>query len=90
VVLQWARANGCPWNEQVCTYAAQGGHLEVLQWARTNGSPWNDATCYWAAQSGHLEVLKWVIANGCPYNRDRLRGIPRVKEWLAAGLFNAV
>jgi len=30
-VLQWARANGCPWDEDTCTSAAQGGHLEVLQ-----------------------------------------------------------
>ena len=36
-VLQWARANGCPWDEEVCTFAARGGRLEVLQWARANG-----------------------------------------------------
>ena len=40
-VLQWARANGCPWDQRTCAYAATGGHLEVLQWARANGCPWN-------------------------------------------------
>jgi hypothetical protein len=30
-VLQWARANGCPWDESTCAQAAAGGHLEVLQ-----------------------------------------------------------
>src|SRR5437899_1988986 len=36
-LINWARANGCPWNERTCEQAAEGGHLEVLQWARTNG-----------------------------------------------------
>ena len=38
-VLQWARANGCPWDEKTCSSAARGGHLEVLEWARANGFP---------------------------------------------------
>ena len=37
-MLQWARANGCPWNAETCYRAAKGGHLEVLHWARTAGS----------------------------------------------------
>ena len=49
-MLQWARENGCPWNEKMCTDAAWGGHLEVLQWARENGCPWNEKTCWAAAQ----------------------------------------
>ena len=40
-VLQWARANGCPWDEETCAWAAENGHLEVLQWARAHGCPWN-------------------------------------------------
>ena len=39
-VLQWARQNGCPWNELTCS-AAAGGHLDVLQWAHENGCPWD-------------------------------------------------
>jgi hypothetical protein len=38
-VLQWARANGCPWNKRTCAGAAKGGHLDVLMWARANGCP---------------------------------------------------
>ena len=38
-VLQWARANGCPWDGETCELAASGGHLEVLRWARANGCP---------------------------------------------------
>ena len=29
-VLQWARANGCPWKEGTCSAAAGGGHLECV------------------------------------------------------------
>jgi len=67
-VLQWARANGCPWDEWTCAYAAAGGHLAVLQWARANGCPWDEWTCAYAAQKGHLAVLQWARANGCPWN----------------------
>jgi hypothetical protein len=69
-VVQWARANGCPWNAWTCAYAAEGGHLEVLKWARTNGCLWNENTCAYAAKGGHLRVLQWARANGCPWNAD--------------------
>lgn len=38
-VLQWARVNGCLWDEFTCACAAKNGHLEVLKWARDNGCP---------------------------------------------------
>jgi len=64
--LQWARSNGCPWDERTCACAARNGHLEVLQWSRANGCPWDWRTCDDAARNGHLEVLQWARANGCP------------------------
>eukprot|EP01051_Picozoa_sp_SAG22_P011614 SAG22_NODE_1135_length_5398_cov_3.581808_2_plen_313_part_00 len=67
-VLQWARANGCDWDDDTCRFAAGGGHLEVLQWARTNGCDWNYRTCTAAARCGHLEVLQWARANGCDWS----------------------
>jgi len=38
-ILQWARTNGCPWDEGTCYNAARGGHLEALKWLRDNGCP---------------------------------------------------
>jgi hypothetical protein len=38
-MLQWLRANGCPWDARVYEYAAQDGHEAMLQWARANGCP---------------------------------------------------
>ena len=51
-VLQWARQNGCPWDEYTCVYAAMGGHLEVLKWARANGCPFGAETLFAAAEKG--------------------------------------
>ena len=60
-MLQWARANGCPWNKWTCMYAAQGGYLEVLQWLRANGCPWNRIFCAWMAKDNdHQVVVAWL------------------------------
>ena len=54
-VLQWARTNGCPWDEDTCAYAAQYGHLDVLKWARENGAPWTEDARRIAARKGYVE-----------------------------------
>ena len=45
-MLQWARANDCPWNGLTCLRAAElaadGGPFDVLVWAHKNGCPWED------------------------------------------------
>jgi hypothetical protein len=33
-LLQWARANGCPWDKWTCAAAIREGQLDVLQWLR--------------------------------------------------------
>jgi hypothetical protein len=67
-VLQWAIANGCPWDARTCIAAADGGHLVVLQWARANACLWDAHTCAAAAKGGHLSVLRWVHEHGCPWD----------------------
>ena len=55
------RENDCPWDEDTCTDAAQGGHLEVLKWSRENGCPWNIVVVRAHATKGcHLEMVKWL------------------------------
>ena len=61
-MLQWARANGCPWNVWTCAGAAERGHLEVLQWARANGCPWDE----WMRWNPRGDILEWAVANGLP------------------------
>jgi len=30
-ILKWLRSQDCPWDENTCARAAEGGHLEVTQ-----------------------------------------------------------
>ena len=69
-VLKSSRENGCPWDEMLCAYAAQNGHLLVLRWARENGCPWDGRTCNFAARNGHLNVLQWARENDCPWDEN--------------------
>ena len=61
-MLQWARENGCPWDESTCYQAAQWGHLEVLQWAHQNGCPWDEKTWNWALR----RCRPYLLEHGCP------------------------
>jgi hypothetical protein len=91
-LLQWAHANGCPWDPSTCANAARGGHLDVLQWARNNGCPWNEAsTCANAALVGHLGLLQWARANGCPWKETTCAkaawgGHLEVLQWARVGV----
>ena len=55
-ILKWLTENDCPWDEETCACAAQGGHLEVLKWARENGCPWDEGTRALAASKGYVET----------------------------------
>jgi hypothetical protein len=55
----------------ICSCAAEGGHLKILKWFRKTfvfdfdlyvGS---SRICRGAAESGLLNILKWLRANGC-------------------------
>ena len=91
-MLQWARANGCPWDEETCSTAARGGQLEVLQWLRANGCPWDEKTCARAVDIRHLEMLKWARANGAPWDKadimreaeESLDEKDEILQWLRA------
>ncbi len=39
----WARAEGCPWDEQTCKFATFRGHLALLKWAISAGCPYDSA-----------------------------------------------
>jgi hypothetical protein len=55
-VLKWARENGCSWDDETCSDAAMGGHIELLRWARENGAPWTEITRRIAASKGYVEA----------------------------------
>lgn len=64
-MLQWARQEGCPWDEYTCENAARGGLLALLQWAATQGCPWCSYDMYvmCADETGHAAVAEWVDEN---------------------------
>jgi hypothetical protein len=84
--MKYVYENGCPWNEQTCSYAATVGRLECLKYAHENGCPWNDETCSSAACNGHLNCLKYAHENGCPWDVARLKEMeinnPAVKTYV--------
>jgi hypothetical protein len=40
-MLQWARANGCTWDDETTFRAKENCHEEVFKWAKENGCPGN-------------------------------------------------
>lgn len=69
-VMEWARRQGCHWDEWVCSLAAEHGHFVLLRWLRGRGCPWDARTCASAAKAGHLEMLQWARSAGCQWDAD--------------------
>ena len=64
-MVQWAKAQSppCPWNENTCHFAAEGGYLELLQWARAQSPPcpWVKMHCeVEARRNGFAAVVEWL------------------------------
>jgi len=68
-VLQWARANGCPWDIRTCHKAAGGGHLKVLLWARKNGCPCDENELHIASLNGQVAMVRALIDAGADVNQ---------------------
>ena len=88
-LVQWLRAEGFPWDLEVCAQAAKNGGLQVLQWLRAENCPWNKDTPAAAAFAGHVDVLRWARANGCPWTPytpacAAERGQLETLQWLRA------
>ena len=56
----------------LCSLAAENGHLEILKWAQKNGCPFDLLEFSTAAKNGHLEILIWAYETGywCCSNID--------------------
>eukprot|EP00173_Palmaria_palmata_P000761 Plantae.Rhodophyta-Palmaria_palmata.ctg13768.p1 GENE.Plantae.Rhodophyta-Palmaria_palmata.ctg13768~~Plantae.Rhodophyta-Palmaria_palmata.ctg13768.p1 ORF type:complete len:319 (-),score=6.47 Plantae.Rhodophyta-Palmaria_palmata.ctg13768:57-941(-) len=66
-LLQWLRANDCPWGTETAWRAARNGDTPMLQWMKANGCPWDEHCVYEAAGSGHVDLLVWLRVNDCPW-----------------------
>ena len=58
----------CKEFDEVCSFAALAGKLDVIKFARKNGWKWDTRTCSEAAKEGHLEIIIWARNNGCPWD----------------------
>ena len=75
--------------DEVCAFAASGGHLEVLKCLRMMDCPWSEGTCCNVALRGHLELLQWAHDNSCPWDkytciRAAEKGDFEILKWLRA------
>jgi hypothetical protein len=72
-VLQWARANGCPWDVSiVLQFAGAGGGVEVLEWLQQHcGRVWTaaemTAMLYEACSFNALDEAKWLRERGAEW-----------------------
>ena len=60
-VLQWARENGCPWDQETLVSAIRGNHFTVAKWAVDNGVPYK-----WSELYNHFYSVKdrtWIEIN---------------------------
>jgi hypothetical protein len=80
-MLQWALANGCPWDERACTMAARGGHLEVVLALIEVGADVNAdlppnfssevyraTPLYYAVEGDHEAIMRALIGAGADVN----------------------
>jgi hypothetical protein len=71
--LQWARANGCPWNlDKVLEYAVADGSIDMLEWLQQNsGRPWTAAELTGMLQEAgsynRLGATKWLRERGAQW-----------------------
>lgn len=79
--------------DDLCSFAAWGGHLEILKWCRENGASWNGFTLWRAAKRGDLAMVKWAVEHKAPWpefleltatvaEAAALEGHLHILEWL--------
>jgi len=55
--LKWAREQDCPFDQNTCRNAAEGGHLAVLRWLRELDCPWEPDVCSMVAGREMLALI---------------------------------
>jgi hypothetical protein len=58
--LVYACENGCEISDYICTYAAQGGHLDCLKYLLSLGKDLNE-DCARSAMNGHMDCLVYIV-----------------------------
>ena len=67
-LMQWARRQKFPWNEETCSFAICRRHIDVLKWSHLNGCVWDEWSCRAAIEQGDFTTLQWLRQHNCPWN----------------------
>eukprot|EP00873_Tetraselmis_striata_P039719 jgi/Tetstr1/459983/TSEL_005307.t1 len=70
-IFEWARMQGCPWDERTCWAAASAGNLQVLQVRKAHGLPLGRQHLH----RGRAPRQRWrcsplARASACPWDED--------------------
>jgi hypothetical protein len=65
-VVQFLRAQGCPWDSCIYNLVARRGHTAMCAYLYAGGCPWSTRACNEAARNGHADTLRWLYEHGCP------------------------
>ena len=84
-IVKWARANGCPWDENTCSHAAAGGHQRRTQVVTCRPLSLELVHVCLALDEGHLRLLlSGHVPDGCPFKLsvpERIRMTQSIKRW---------
>ena len=79
--------NGCPWDEDTCQAAAEGGYLECLKYAHENGCPHDTETYDSAVKGGHRECVQYLrTVCKCPVE-SAMEALDDIKERIPEGKY---
>lgn len=67
--LKYFYDQGYP-SEELCSFAAFNGQLNILKLAHELGCVWDSKTCMKAAIKGNLDCLKYAHEHGCPWDSE--------------------
>ena len=66
-MLKYLFENGCPWDDEICSSAAETGHLDVLKYAHENGYPLDETCASAAYEYGPWpHIMEYLRENDCP------------------------
>lgn len=69
-LVEWACAEGCPWDIRAPTAALQGGYVTLFYRLVDVGSPWTVRDCLGAAGvRGDTDAVRWIIARSDPIDK---------------------
>jgi hypothetical protein len=71
-VVQFLRAQGCPWSALTCSAAAGSGRTDMCAYLHGEKCACSQDTCLEAASNGYCSTLRWLREHGCPWHETSI------------------